>query len=173
MGDVQHLFFQTCFFNICWDDFLYIPISFRSHTRVCSSVNISKNNSQTCVNITNCGLLLRLVCDSDFSEQFQIFTQLVQLIVIPFLYLAFLQFTTELVNPFGTDPHDFPRLGFLEGMRNDGKGFYQVAGKGTLQTSLDDNLHEQTSIPHTWLQNTWNESAAARSPPERLSLNSP
>jgi len=70
-------------------------------------------------------------CDSDFHDQVSIFSQVIQLIIVPFLFLAFLEFTNELTNPFGEDPHDFPRHVYMLGMRNENLGFFHVAGKGT------------------------------------------
>lgn len=72
-------------------------------------------------------------CNSDFHDQVSIFSQIIQLIIVPFLFLAFLEFTNELTNPFGEDPHDFPRKVYMCGMRDENLGFFHVAGKGTLQ----------------------------------------
>jgi predicted membrane chloride channel (bestrophin family) len=71
-------------------------------------------------------------CNSDFHDQVSIFSQVMQLIIVPFLFLAFLEFTNELTNPFGEDPHDFPRHVYMCGMRDENLGFFHVAGKGTL-----------------------------------------
>lgn len=71
-------------------------------------------------------------CNSDFHDQVSIFSQVIQLIIVPFLFLAFLEFTNELTNPFGEDPHDFPRHVYMCGMRDENLGFFHVAGKGTL-----------------------------------------
>lgn len=70
------------------------------------------------------------VCNTDFRDEVALMSQLVQLFIVPFLFLAFLEFTNELSNPYGEDPHDFPRNVYMTGMRNENLGFFHVAGKG-------------------------------------------
>merc|ERR1719387_2630147 len=72
-------------------------------------------------------------CKHSSAVMVNIFSQLVQMGIMPFLFLAFLEFTNELTNPFGTDHHDFPRLAYLTGMRNENQGFFDMAGKGSAE----------------------------------------
>lgn len=64
--------------------------------------------------------------------------------IMPFLFLAFLEFTNELSNPFGIDPHDFPRLAYMDAMRKENQAFFDVAGKGAGGAC---KLHKD-SLPH-------------------------
>lgn len=76
------------------------------------------------------------VCNTDFRDEVALLSQVVQLIIVPFLFLAFLEFTNELSNPYGEDPHDFPRNVYMTGMRNENLGFFHVAGKGSADGAL-------------------------------------
>jgi len=68
-------------------------------------------------------------CAGDFTPEINMVSQWIQIIVLPLLYLGFLEFTNELVNPFGVDPHDFPKLTYMTGMRAENDGFFHVQGK--------------------------------------------
>jgi len=73
------------------------------------------------------------VCNTDFRDEVGLLSQMIQMVIVPFLFLAFLEFTNELSNPFGEDPHDFPRNVYMTGMRNENLGFYHVIfGKNQL-----------------------------------------
>jgi predicted membrane chloride channel (bestrophin family) len=82
------------------------------------------------------------VCNTDFRDEVGLLSQIIQLVIVPFLFLAFLEFTNELSNPFGEDPHDFPRNVYMTGMRNENLGFFTVAGKGAQDGSLIKKSHE-------------------------------
>eukprot|EP00746_Dinoflagellata_sp_MGD_P137150 gnl/MRDRNA2_/MRDRNA2_70974_c0_seq1.p1 gnl/MRDRNA2_/MRDRNA2_70974_c0~~gnl/MRDRNA2_/MRDRNA2_70974_c0_seq1.p1 ORF type:complete len:650 (+),score=98.68 gnl/MRDRNA2_/MRDRNA2_70974_c0_seq1:99-2048(+) len=72
-------------------------------------------------------------CSASFTPEIELFCQIIELILIPLIFIGFLEFTNEMGNPFGVEPSDFPRLQYLTGMRNENEGFFMVTGKGSMK----------------------------------------
>jgi len=68
--------------------------------------------------------------DEVLDTTVKIASQIVQVCLLPFLYYGFLEFSQEIINPFGTDEHDFPRVDYLEKHRKHLEGIQKIAGKG-------------------------------------------
>lgn len=77
-------------------------------------------------------------CAGNFTPEINLVSQWIQIVILPLLYLGFLEFTNELTNPFGIDPHDFPRLKYMAGMRAENQGFYSVQGKSKASGGGDE-----------------------------------
>lgn len=72
-------------------------------------------------------------CNSSFKSEIELVCQFLELIMVPLIFIGFLEFTNEMCNPFGTGDQDFPRLQYMTGMRTENEGFFMVTGKGSLE----------------------------------------
>lgn len=56
-----------------------------------------------------------------------LFAQAVLLIMVPMLYLGYLELAYEIADPFGTDPNDFPRAMIHNALQEECEGFFKLA----------------------------------------------
>lgn len=72
-----------------------------------------------------------LICDADSVDiPLQMFAQMLQVILTPFVHFGFLEFSNDLQNPFGSNPSDFPRNLYMEKLDQLLQGFDTIRGAG-------------------------------------------
>merc|ERR1719161_2531695 len=68
-----------------------------------------------------------LICGGEsFRSLMKLFCQAATVLVTTFLYIGFLELGNDLADPFGTDPHDFPKYAWMAGMRNENEDYFAL-----------------------------------------------
>jgi len=72
-----------------------------------------------------------LICATDAADvPLQLFAQMVQVVLTPFVHFGFLEFSNDLQNPFGSNPSDFPQKLYAKKLDHQLQGFDAVRGAG-------------------------------------------
>jgi len=75
-----------------------------------------------------------LTCHDEAIDNFvRVMSQVIQVSVTPFVHLAFMEFATDLANPFERDVTDFPESVYTKNLAAQLKGYFEV-GKGSRLT---------------------------------------
>lgn len=78
-----------------------------------------------------CGTVVFCLADGKIhlNKTIRISLQMVFVLIVPFILWGFLAFTNALINPFGYDSVDFPRMRYLKGVKNEGRGILLLGEK--------------------------------------------
>lgn len=99
--------------------------------------------------VMKCGFVIGAEEMLTSSNHFLFAAQLLEVVIVPFMYHAILGLVSELENPFGTDEVDFPCLSYHVVMRNEGEIFIRK-GESAPDSLLDFmESGKLTSLMHT------------------------